>query len=415
MVMARIFADVRFRKGLESDGIPVFPEGQPAITSDTKRVFVGSADGNVELAKKESVDPLNTEINNARGGLPALKDRLDGIDSSLADKASQTDLIQRARGFKPTTACFMNRISDEFTEVISSTTTYQGYINVKKQYGLDGFFIVVEIQPSASQQTAFNNGTITESALVYRAFPLISDLITSINMTISSGLKFLGIKAHCKWAYSKWANLTTSFFTAYKNAITDMITSLKNAGISFDYLTILNEAYNIAYNSANSSYIVDILNTVHTAGYKTGVCGMDIDQLPASVIAASDLLSIHVYPPITNKGQTATIDDGVTGWECTRLFEKWTKWYKANPTKEFWVMETGTMNYYESLSLPEAYYGATGTYAPDGSPQQVYFTGMFEYFKKMPFLKGVNLFYLDGDNYHDLLKQMFNRYLRNEV
>jgi hypothetical protein len=73
MVMVRIFADVRFRKGLESDGIPVFPEGQPAITSDTKRVFVGSADGNVELAKKESIDLL--------GG------RLDGVDSSLADIA----------------------------------------------------------------------------------------------------------------------------------------------------------------------------------------------------------------------------------------------------------------------------------------------------------------------------------------
>lgn len=83
--MAKIYGDIRFRKGLESDGIPIFPEGQPAITSDTKRVFVGTESGNIELAKKDLVDPLNTEINNARGGLPSLSERLDIVDSSLAD------------------------------------------------------------------------------------------------------------------------------------------------------------------------------------------------------------------------------------------------------------------------------------------------------------------------------------------
>lgn len=55
MVVSKVYGDIRFRRGPESE-IPTLPEGQPAITEDTKRIFVGSDSGNIELAKKEDLD-----------------------------------------------------------------------------------------------------------------------------------------------------------------------------------------------------------------------------------------------------------------------------------------------------------------------------------------------------------------------
>lgn len=81
--MGTIYGDIRFRRGLE-ENLPSFPEGQPGFTTDSKRVFIGSADGNVELAKKDSVDLL--------GG------RLDEVDLSLAE--STNDLLWRGINIK---------------------------------------------------------------------------------------------------------------------------------------------------------------------------------------------------------------------------------------------------------------------------------------------------------------------------
>jgi hypothetical protein len=59
--MSTIFGDIRFARGLE-ENLPSLEEGKPALTTDTKRVFVGSDEGNVEIAKKSDVDIKTTVI-----------------------------------------------------------------------------------------------------------------------------------------------------------------------------------------------------------------------------------------------------------------------------------------------------------------------------------------------------------------
>jgi hypothetical protein len=82
---------IKFKRGLK-ENLPDLDEGEPGFAKDTEELFIGTETGNIQLAKKESVDTLNLEIDNARGGLPALKDRLDGVDQQLSDKVSQAAL-----------------------------------------------------------------------------------------------------------------------------------------------------------------------------------------------------------------------------------------------------------------------------------------------------------------------------------
>jgi parallel beta-helix repeat protein len=95
------------RRGLDAN-IPVFDIGEPGFATDTKRVFIGSDEGNVEIAKKESVDPIQTELNNARGGLPTLVERLDVVDEQLADIAINIKSLGAKTDGTDSTQAFIN-------------------------------------------------------------------------------------------------------------------------------------------------------------------------------------------------------------------------------------------------------------------------------------------------------------------
>jgi hypothetical protein len=90
--MGVIYGDIRFRRGLE-ENLPSLEEGQPGFTKDTKRAFIGSDAGNIEIAKKESVDAIETELTNARGGLPTLVERLDGSTNDIEALKKKTDWV----------------------------------------------------------------------------------------------------------------------------------------------------------------------------------------------------------------------------------------------------------------------------------------------------------------------------------
>jgi hypothetical protein len=55
-------AEIRFQRGPESR-LPLLDNGEPAITTDTKKLFFGTPSGNVELAKKEDVDTQFAQSN----------------------------------------------------------------------------------------------------------------------------------------------------------------------------------------------------------------------------------------------------------------------------------------------------------------------------------------------------------------
>lgn len=79
---------IKVKRGAEAN-LPTFDEGEPGLTTDTKRVFFGTNEGNIELAKQNGVDAINEEVNSARGGLPSLVERLNSVDLSLLENAQR--------------------------------------------------------------------------------------------------------------------------------------------------------------------------------------------------------------------------------------------------------------------------------------------------------------------------------------
>ena len=177
-----------------------------------------------------------------------------------------------------------------------------------------------------------------------------------------------------------------------------------------EFITLFNEcgSANILA-SSNYSYIETSLAKVQAKGYKTGLAG---DGVITGLMNYVDIISIHSYPTISNKGTGVTIQDGIIAWELSRLRDTIRNYHVSYPTKDIWISETGTQNYYESLVWPEAYL-ATGTKSSNNIVQRIYQEGLLEYFKNETYIKGVSLFYLDTSAHYQLLQELYDFYLRN--
>jgi hypothetical protein len=52
---------IQLKRGLEKD-LPILSEGEPGFTTDTEKVFIGSSNGNIELAKMEDISGMGTNL-----------------------------------------------------------------------------------------------------------------------------------------------------------------------------------------------------------------------------------------------------------------------------------------------------------------------------------------------------------------
>jgi hypothetical protein len=59
--MVKVYDEVRFPRGPESR-LPLLDNGEPAITTDTGKLFFGTPSGNIELPKKEEVNGLAARV-----------------------------------------------------------------------------------------------------------------------------------------------------------------------------------------------------------------------------------------------------------------------------------------------------------------------------------------------------------------
>ena len=351
-------------------------------------------------------DNVANQINSIRLALENqrayFKDKTDGHATQIAS------LNTNKRIFKPKLCTMMldTAMSPEWENYYSDASRTTGLDNIQ-EYGYDGYIATVEIQPSKAQRDAFIAGTLAESALVYRSYSSIDILVQEIADATARGLKMLGLEVHCIWARDNWSKLTpATFFSQFDIGLQNLMTNI-NCG---EFITLFNEcgSANILA-SSNYSYIETSLAKVQAKGYKTGLAG---DGVITGLMNYVDIISIHSYPTISNKGTGVTIQDGIIAWELSRLRDTRRNDHVSYPTKDIWISETGTQNYYESLVWPEAYL-ATGTKSSNNIVQRIYQEGLLEYFKNETYIKGVSLFYLDTSAHYQLLQELYDFYLRN--
>lgn len=317
-------------------------------------------------------------------------------------------ILQCERIFKPKLCTMMidSAMDSTYESYYSDASRTTGLDNIK-EYGYDGYIAKVEMQPSKAQRDAFLAGTITELELVYRSFSSIDVLKQEIVDATARGLKMLGLEVHCLWARANWSKLTpATFFPQFDAGVQNLMTNI-NCG---EFITLFNEcgSTNIL-STSNYSYIQTSLQNIRIAGYKTGLAGR---QVVSGLMDYVDIISIHSYPTISNKGTGVTIQDGIIGWEITRLKETIRNYHILYPTKDIWISETGVLNYYEALVWPEAYL-STGTKSTNNIVQRLYHEGLLEYFKDETYINGISLFYLDTSAHYQLLQELYDYYLRN--
>jgi hypothetical protein len=94
------------RRGLDAN-IPVFDTGEPGFATDTKRVFIGSDEGNIELSKKSDADNLGIQLTgmktelDKRGINPSsfgLDENADNNYQAIIDTFSFISAMQNGKG-----------------------------------------------------------------------------------------------------------------------------------------------------------------------------------------------------------------------------------------------------------------------------------------------------------------------------
>jgi hypothetical protein len=94
------------RRGLDAN-IPVFDTGEPGFATDTKRVFIGSDEGNIELSKKSDADNLGIQLTgiktelDKRGVNPSsfgLDENADNNYQAIIDTFSFISVMQNGKG-----------------------------------------------------------------------------------------------------------------------------------------------------------------------------------------------------------------------------------------------------------------------------------------------------------------------------
>jgi hypothetical protein len=83
--------EIRFQRGPESR-LPLLDSGEPAITTDTGKLFFGTPFGNVELPKKDDVNGLSNRVGLLETG-KADQSEVDELSTSVGQKAAQTDVV----------------------------------------------------------------------------------------------------------------------------------------------------------------------------------------------------------------------------------------------------------------------------------------------------------------------------------
>ena len=284
----------------------------------------------------ESIDPGGTlleEIIAARNGKSNLKTRLDDEYTQVTEQLAQTAKLNRK--FKPkitSSTWYVNGgtlTKDPDEEILNDID------NVKKM-GVDGISYTCHVYEDENTQKLYiAEGEEDTFNMVYSK---CLELDLSVNV----------IKFHC--TIDVINSYTGDFKADYKDLILRMCEVAQG---KVKYFTVLNEVPKVYFNPSYQSFVIDLLSTVKSYGFKAGITQMgelDLVQIVDNewIVPHIDAVFMNYYPSISFKGSESSYEDSLEAWNIVRSVDLIKRKYKL----PFIISETGVMPFWECLSNP---------------------------------------------------------------
>lgn len=87
------YTKIKLRRGNESD-LPLLDEGEPALSLDTEKFFVGSPSGNIQLADNRDVEAIKSGVQEVESGISTIQQNLQTIQTELDGVETNMSTIQ---------------------------------------------------------------------------------------------------------------------------------------------------------------------------------------------------------------------------------------------------------------------------------------------------------------------------------
>lgn len=188
------------------------------------------------------------------------------------------------------------------------------------------------------------------------------------------GGRMIGLKVH-GYSLGNVGDITTDaakYFADYKSNIQRLCAKYQG---QFDYFFAFNESDIITSNPSYSSYILEILQTINAAGFKTGLAFQGTNEADNCLYNnAVDVLGFNLYPSVGVKAVRTSIEESIAAWEND--LSKIDGYKTLYPEKEIFVTEFACQDYDTALETPPAY-NYPGEGLNDGEIQAIFYEGAF--------------------------------------
>jgi hypothetical protein len=315
---------------------PDVVEGKTVMTRDSGKVYRFDGDNWIEI---QDIDPsVINEVDNR------LSSQLAAATQQLSQKATKNRKI-------PGKICTNINFTPGVVEKRNELFAFWKSIGIEK--------VIITLQLNGPQCTPTE---VMDNVIIF-----LDDVKTMFEVDT--------LKFHCTVD-----DLATNLVTQidYQNSI---YTILNSIGDNFENVIILNERADVHNNPDNTTYCVNLIQSIQTRGFNVGISfqgeneALECMQVYNQVFNLLDIIGINCYPSISVEMQATSRNDSVYAWDIKIRSLSFIK--SKYPDKKVVISETGILPFWEMLADPWMY-DITGKTPASEQVVILFLFGLFE-------------------------------------
>ena len=315
----------------------------------------------------------------------------------LEDVTENINVInEKVENLKPFEFCkALNIIKSRTTEELYTLEEIQEKITAWKNANIKKVCITVEIQPSASDQTAFENGTKTFNEIDIRMFPSTDVLKSYIDLCKENDIDVYDLKFHLTWLHQKCGSVNISTKASrYINVVNETMPTIEH---EFEYISVFNEWAEMLQYSGVEDFLIALKNYS-----KVLLSGIFEENITDELLEIVDGYCPHFYIKSSRLGSDTTLEFLINMFEQSYQYQSLKKWQERS-NKPIIVGECGCMSYWNALAFPMQW-EHSGQIVENGAPQVLYIKALLHIFKKWN-VTNCNYWWDIYGNAYDIIKE----------